>query len=110
MAGTKKKEEVSKLRIIVLAFESKSLDKSVLEIMQNIKRLEVEVRGPVPLPTKMKRWTVNRSTFIYEQSKEQFEMRTHRRLMDIINPNQKIIELLANLSLPAGVNVNIKIL
>jgi len=106
----KKKESASKLRIIVSAFEVKALDQSVEEIIKNIERLGAEVRGPVPLPTKQKRWTVNRSSFVYEESKEQYEMKTHRRLIDIINPDQKIVESLTNLSLPLGINVEVKML
>ena len=99
---------VSKLRIIVSAFESKILDKTVADILNTTEKLEVETKGPIPLPTKIKRWTVNRSTFVYEQSKEQFEMKTHRRLIDIINPNQKVVEALTNMQIPAGVNVDVK--
>jgi len=107
MADTKK-DNVSKLRIIVSAFEHKVLDKTVADILAVTQKLEVETRGPIPLPTKTKRWTVNRSTFVYEQSKEQFEMKTHRRLIDIINPNQKVMEALTNMQIPAGVNVDVK--
>ncbi len=107
MADTKK-DNVSKLRIIVSAFEHKVLDKTVADILAVTQKLEVETRGPIPLPTKTKRWTVNRSTFVYEQSKEQFEMKTHRRLIDIINPNQKVMESLTNMQIPAGVNVDVK--
>ncbi|MCK5588725.1 MAG: 30S ribosomal protein S10 [Candidatus Pacebacteria bacterium] len=101
---------MSKLRIIVSAFESKALDQAVKEIIQNIDKLGAEVRGPVPLPTKAKKWTVNRSSFVYEESKEQYEMKVHRRLIDIVNPNQKIVESLTNLSLPSGINVDVKMI
>ena len=104
----KKTDNVSKLRIIVSAFEHKVLDKTVADILAVVEKLEVETRGPIPLPTKTKRWTVNRSTFVYEQSKEQFEMKTHRRLIDIINPTQKVVESLTNMQIPAGVNVDVK--
>ena len=106
----KKTESTPKLRIIVSAFEVKALDQSVVEVIKNIDKLGAEVKGPVPLPTKQKRWTVNRSSFVYEESKEQYEMKTHRRLIDIINPDQKIIETLTNLSLPLGINVNVKMI
>jgi len=109
MAGTKK-DDMSRLRIIVSAFESKALDQSVAEIIKNIDKLGAEVRGPVPLPTKTKRWTVNRSSFVYEESKEQYEMKVHRRLIDIINPDQKIVASLTNLSLPSGINVDVKMI
>ena len=111
MTTTKKaKENLSKLRIIVSAFEPKVIDKSVKEILQSLDKLGAKVKGPVPLPTKIKKWTVNRSTFIYEDSKEQFEMKVHRRLIDIIDPTQKIVESLSNLSLPSGVNIDIKLM
>lgn len=113
MADTKKKkvnQDSSKLRIIISAFESKILDSSVKNIIQSVERLDAVVKGPVPLPSKTKRWTVNRSTFIYEESKEQYEMKTHRRMIDIIDPTQKVIEALTNLSLPSGVNVNVKMI
>lgn len=111
MATTKKtKENLSKLRIIVSAFEPKVIDKSIKEILQSLEKLGAKVKGPVPLPTKIKKWTVNRSTFIYEDSKEQFEMKVHRRLIDIVDPTQKIVESLSNLSLPSGVNIDIKLM
>ena len=104
----KSKETTQKLRIKVSAFESKILDSYVAEIIDNANRYETEVCGPIPLPTKVKRYTVNRSTFIHKDSREQFEMKVHTRLIDILNPTQKIIEALSNLSLPSGVNVDIK--
>ena len=107
MAETKKNNE-SILRIIVSAFEAKSLDSSVKEIISNTERLEATVRGPVPLPTKTKKWSVNRASFVYEESKEQYEMKVHRRLIDIVNPTQKVVEALTNLSLPSGINVDVK--
>ena len=105
-----KSQNDGNLRIIISAFEPKVLDQSVEEILQTLERLEAKIKGPVPLPTKIKRWTVNRSTFISEDSKEQFEMKVHRRLIDIINPDQKIGSSLSNLLLPSGVNITIKVL
>lgn len=107
MAETKK-DNTSILRIIVSAFEAKALDKAVKEIISNTERLEAIVRGPVPLPTKTKKWSVNRSSFVYEESKEQYEMKVHRRLIDIVAPTQKVVEALTNLSLPSGINVDVK--
>lgn len=107
MAETKK-DNASILRIIVSAFEAKSLDSAVKEIISNTERFEATVRGPVPLPTKTKKWSVNRSSFVYEESKEQYEMKVHRRLIDIVRPTQKIVEALTNLSLPSGINVDVK--
>ncbi len=110
MAETKKTNKTSILRIIVSAFEAKALDAAVKEIISNTERLEATVRGPVPLPTKTKKWTVNRSTFVYEESKEQYEMKVHRRLIDIVEPTQKVVEALTNLSLPSGINVDVKMI
>lgn len=107
---SKKQEEVQKLRIRVRAYEYKVLDLSVKQIMDTAIRYEADVVGPVPLPAEMKAYTVNRSTFIYEDSREQFEMRVHKRLIDIINPSQKIIESLSNLSLPSGVSIDVKLI
>jgi len=98
-----------KLRIKVQAYEYKILDLSVKQIIDTALRYEAEVRGPIPLPTEGKKYTVNRSTFIHEDSREQFEMRVHKRLIDIINPSQKIIESLTNINLPSGVTIDVKI-
>ncbi len=106
----KKKEASSVLRIRVRAYESKILDASVKKIMETASRLEAEVRGPIPLPTEIKKYTVNRSTFIFKDSREQFEIRVHKRLIDILNPSQKVIEALTNLNLPSGVGVDVKML
>ncbi len=100
--------EPSRLRIRVRAYEYKVLDLSVQQIIDTALRYEVEVRGPVPLPTEIKKYTVNRSTFIYSKSREQFEMRIHKRLIDILNPSQKVIESLTNINLPSGVSVDVK--
>ncbi len=107
---TKKSEKLPILRIIVSAFEAKALDNAVKEIISNTERLEAVVKGPVPLPTKTKKWTVNRSSFVYEESKEQYEMKVHRRLIDIVEPTQKIVEALTNLLLPSGINVDVKMI
>ena len=105
-----KNEVVPKLRIRVSAYEYKILDLSVKQIIDTALRYEAEVRGPVPLPTKIKKYTVNRSTFVHKDAREQFEIRVHRRIIDIINPNQKLIESLTNLSLPSGVNIDVKMM
>ncbi len=98
------------LRIRVRAYEHKILDASLRQIMDTASRYDVEVLGPVPLPTEIKKYTVNRSSFIDKNSREQFEMRVHKRLIDIINPNPKVIEALTNLSLPSGVNIDVKMM
>ena len=97
-----------KLRIRVRAYEHKILDLSVKQIMDTAARFDAVVVGPVPLPTEIKRWTVNRSTFVYKDAREQFEMRIHKRLIDIRNPSPKVIEALTNLNLPSGVTIDVK--
>jgi small subunit ribosomal protein S10 len=98
------------LRIRVRAYEHKILDASLKQIMDTAARYDAEVHGPVPLPTEIKKYTVNRASFIDKNSREQFEMRVHKRLIDIINPNPKVIEALTNLSLPSGVNIDVKMM
>lgn len=105
-----KKEGIQRLRIRVRAYEYKILDISVKQIMDTALRYDAEVIGPIPLPTEIKKYTVNRSAFIYKNAREQFEMRIHKRLIDIVNPSPKIIESLTNLSLPSGVNIDVKIM
>jgi small subunit ribosomal protein S10 len=102
--------EVQQLRIRVRAYEHKILDASLKQIMDTAARYDAEIHGPVPLPTEIKKYTVNRASFIDKNSREQFEMRVHRRLIDIINPNPKVIEALTNLSLPSGVNIDVKMM
>ena len=110
-AAKKKTEEAtSRLRIRVRAYESKILDVSVKQIIDTALRYDAEIQGPIPLPTEMKKYTVNRSAFIYKNAREQFEMRIHKRLIDILNPTPKIIESLTNLSLPSGVNIDVKLI
>ena len=99
-----------KLRIKIQAYEYKILDNSVKQIMDTALRYDADVHGPIPLPTDIKKLTVNRSTFVHKNAREQFEMRVHKRLIDIFNPSQKIIESLTNLSLPSGVSIDVKIM
>jgi small subunit ribosomal protein S10 len=102
--------EVTKLRIRVRAYEHKILDASLKQIMDTAIRYDVKFYGPIPLPTEIKKYTVNRASFVFKNAREQFEMRVHKRLIDILNPNQKIIEALTNLSLPSGVNIDVKMM
>ena len=97
-----------KIRIKLRAYDHKVIDKSAREIYETALRYGSEVLGPVPLPTETKKYTVNRSSFIHKDAREQFEMRIHRRLLDIINPNSRVIDALMNLTLPAGVDIEIK--
>ena len=103
-------ETVSKLRIRVRAFEHKILDSSVKQIIDTALRFDAQVVGPIPLPTEIKKYTVNRASFVYKDAREQFEMRTHKRVIDIMNPSPKVVEALTNLSLPSGVNNDVKML
>lgn len=109
-AKAKKEEAVSKLRIRVMAYEYKVLDISVKQIIDTALRYDAQIVGPVPLPTEIKKYTVNRSPFVYKNAREQFEMRVHRRVIDIVNPSPKIMDALTNLSLPSGVNIDVKII
>lgn len=106
----KKEEQVTaeKLRLRVRAYDAKLIDSSVKQIVEAVRRQGAEVRGPIPLPTEVRRYTVNRSTFVHKKSREQFEMKVHKRLIDILNPSQKIVESLTDLNLPGGVDVEIK--
>jgi small subunit ribosomal protein S10 len=106
----KKEEQISKLRIRVMAYEYKILDLSVKQIIDTALRYDAKVVGPIPLPTDMKKYTVNRSPFVYKNAREQFEMRIHRRVIDIENPTPKIMDALTNISLPSGVNIDVKII
>lgn len=110
VSKVKKEEAVSKLRIRVRAYEYKLLDISVKQIMDTALRYDAQVLGPIPLPTEIKKYTVNRASFVYKNAREQFEMRIHKRLIDILNPTPKIMEALTNLSLPSGVNIDVKIM
>jgi len=108
MAKAKKPEQQQKIRIKLRAYDNKIIDKSAKQIAETIERYGGKLVGPVPLPTDISKVTVNRSPFIDKNSREQFEMRVHKRLIDIPQPSQKIIESLTNLSLPAGVDIEIK--
>lgn len=110
---TKKKAEVEqavrpKLRIKLRAYDHKVIDKSAREICETALRYGAEVSGPVPLPTEIRKYTVNRSTFVHKDAREQFEMRIHKRLIDILNPTSRVIDSLTSLTLPAGVDIEIK--
>ncbi|MBP6888847.1 MAG: 30S ribosomal protein S10, partial [Candidatus Pacebacteria bacterium] len=94
----------------VRAYEYKILDLSVKQIIDTALRYDAKIEGPVPLPTEIKKYTVNRSSFVYKNAREQFEMRVHKRVIDILNPTPKIMEALTNLSLPSGVNIDVKIM
>ncbi|MBI4094285.1 MAG: 30S ribosomal protein S10 [Candidatus Liptonbacteria bacterium] len=108
MPKKKEAEIVQKMRIRIRAYDSKLADNSSRQIIETAERQNAKVIGPIPLPTELKRYTVNRSPFVHKNAREQFELRIHRRLIDILNPGQKVIESLGNLNLPAGVDVEVK--
>ena len=97
-----------KIRIKIRAYDHKLIDQSSKQIVDTAKRTGATISGPVPLPTEKKKYTVLRSTFVHKDSREQFEMRTHKRMIDILEPTPKTIDSLTNLALPAGVDVEIK--
>lgn len=102
-------EEIKqRIRIKVRSYDHKVLDQSLRQIVETAMRHSVSVIGPVPLPVEIRKYTVNRSSFIDKDSRDQFEMRVHKRLIDILNPTPKVIDALINLNLPAGVDVEIK--
>jgi small subunit ribosomal protein S10 len=98
-----------KLRIKLKAYDHKIIDNSARQIIDIANRYGAEVLGPVPLPTEILKYTVNRSSFVHKNAREQFEMRVHKRIIDILNPNQEIIESLRDLNLPSGVDITVKI-
>ncbi|MBM3481469.1 MAG: hypothetical protein RIT24_2315 [Planctomycetota bacterium] len=97
------------IRIRLKAFDHRVLDQSTSEIVNTAKRTGAQVRGPIPLPTRIERFTVNRSPHIDKKSREQFEIRTHRRLLDIVDPTPQTVDALMKLDLAAGVDVEIKL-
>ena len=99
-----------KIRIRLKAFDHKFLDQSASEILETARRTGARIAGPIPLPTKIERYTVLRSPHVDKKSREQFEIRTHKRLIDIVNPSAKTIEALTNLSLPSGVDIDVKMM
>ncbi len=107
---TKKAEATHRLRIRVRAYEHGVLDGAVKQIIDVAARHNAEVVGPVPLPIDIRKYTVNRATFIDKDSREQFEMRIHKRMIDILNPAPKVIEALTNIDLPSGVNIDVKMM
>ena len=110
MSKKKTEELLQKIRLRIKGYDHKLVDNSARQIVETAERQDVKIVGPIPLPTEIKRYTVNRSTFVHKDSREQFELRIHKRLIDIINPNPKIAESLSSLNLPAGVDIEIKMM
>lgn len=103
-----KEETQSRIRIKIRAYDHKIIDQSTKTIIETVDRTGASVIGPIPLPTEKKKFTVNRSTFVHKQARDQYEMRVHKRLLDIMNPTPQTVDALMNLNLPAGVDVEIK--
>ncbi|MFA6525283.1 MAG: 30S ribosomal protein S10 [Patescibacteria group bacterium] len=99
---------VQRIRIKIKAYDNKIIDQSTRTIIETAERSGAKISGPVPLPTEKSKYTVNRSSFVHKTSREQYEMRVHKRLIDIIDPTAKTIDTLMSLNLPAGVDVEIK--
>lgn len=110
MAVKNKEEEVqsTRVRIKIKAYDNKIIDQSAKQIVETAERSGANITGPVPLPTEIHKVTVNRSTFVHKDARDQYEMRVHKRLIDIWNLNPKTIDNLTNLDLPAGVDIEIK--
>jgi small subunit ribosomal protein S10 len=102
--------DTQSIRIRLQAFDHRILDQSTAEIVNTAKRTGASVRGPVPLPTRLEKFTVIRSPHVDKKSQEQFEIRTHKRLLDVVEPTPQTIDALMKLDLPAGVDVEIKIM
>ena len=98
-----------KIRIKLKGFDHKVLDQSALQIVEALERTGAVISGPVPLPTQIKKYSVIRASFIDKDSQEQFEIRTHKRLIDIVETTSKTIDALTSLNMPAGVNIDIKL-
>ena len=102
------KEVGTRIRIKIRAYDHKIIDQATHTIIETALRTGAQVIGPVPLPTEKRKWTVNRSTFVHKNAREQFEMRIHKRIVDIIEASAKTIDALTSLNLPSGVDVEIK--
>lgn len=108
MANAVKDEAKQRIRIKIRAYDHKIIDSATETIIKSAERTGAKVLGPVPLPTEKRRYTVNRSTFVHKKSRDQYEMRVHKRLIDIVSPTESTIDALMTLNLPAGVDVEIK--
>lgn len=101
-------EVVSRIRIKIRAYDNKIIDQATKNIIESAERTGAQVVGPIPLPTEKTKFTVNRSTFVHKDAREQYEMRVHKRLIDIVNSNAKTVDALMSLQVPAGVDIEIK--
>jgi small subunit ribosomal protein S10 len=106
---SKNEEELkTRIRIKIKAYDHKIIDQSARQIVETAQRSGANIVGPVPLPTEIRKFTVNKSTFVHKDARDQYEMRIHKRLIDILSPTPKTIDSLTNLDLPAGVDIEIK--
>lgn len=101
-------EVISRIRIKIRAYDNKIIDQATKNIIETAERSGAQVVGPIPLPTEKTKFTVNRSTFVHKDAREQYEMRVHKRLIDIVNSNAKTVDALMSLQVPAGVDIEIK--
>lgn len=112
MSDTKQDKQATEItqrvRIKIKAFDHKIIDQSTKTIIEAGERTGAIIKGPIPLPVEKKKYTVNRSTFVHKDARDQYEMRIHKRVIDIINPTSKTIDALMSLNLPAGVDIEIK--
>lgn len=110
MSDTKAKREAAKssIRIKLKAYDYRVIDRSAKKIIETAERTGAITAGPIPLPTERSMVTVNRSTFVHKDAREQFEIRVHKRIIDVLDPNPKTLDALMNLDLPAGVDIEIK--
>lgn len=108
MTAKTDKETKQRIRIKIRAYDHKLIDTACETIMKTAQRTGAQTLGPVPLPTEKRRFTVNRSTFVHKKSRDQYEMRIHKRLIDILSPSESTISSLMSLNLPAGVDIEIK--
>lgn len=108
IAQPKETQVQPRIRIKISAYDHKVIDASCRQIIDTVLRHGCQLVGPVPLPTEFKKYTVNRSSFVHKDAREQYEMRSHKRILDILSPNPKVIEALTSLNLPAGVDIEMK--
>jgi small subunit ribosomal protein S10 len=99
---------LDKLRLRIKSYDQRLIDNSCRQIVEVLERSNAEIIGPIPLPTEFRKYTVNRSSFVYKNSREQFELRVHKRIIDILNPTARLMESLSDLNLPAGVDIEVK--
>lgn len=108
MANPKREQAKASIRIKLKAYDHRIIDQSAKKIIETAERTGAVVAGPIPLPTEKSLVTVNRSTFVHKDAREQFEIRIHKRIIDVLDPNPKTLDALMNLDLPAGIDIEIK--